>query len=110
MEEHVGRWWHNALDHLTQASNQAFAVHLPDVQSSIGMMFRAAGGDTTLRIACASDQAVGGVRAWIARLAGSGERAELPALDSEVVALPSTVSVFANLDLNRELFIWLSIL
>ncbi|MBK7655196.1 MAG: VWA domain-containing protein [Burkholderiaceae bacterium] len=110
MEEHVGRWWHNALDHLTQASNQAFAVHLPDVQSSIGMMFRAAGGDATLRIACASDQAVGGVRAWIARLAGSGERAELPALDSEVVALPSTVSVFANLDLNRDLFIWLAIL
>ena len=110
MEEHVGRWWHTALDHLTQASNKAFAVHLSDVQGSIGTMFRAAGGDAALRIASASEQAIGGPRAWMARLAGSGERAELPVLDSEVVALPSTVSVFADLALNRDLFVWLAML
>ena len=73
-------------------------------------MFRAAGGDATLRIGAASDQAVGGARTWIARLAGNGERADLPVLDGEVVALPKSVSVFPDSDLNRDLFIWLALL
>jgi len=80
------------------------------MQKSIGIMFRAAGGAAVVRIAPASAQAVGGQRHWLQKLAGSGGRADCAQLEPEVLALPSTLAVFDDVQLNRDLYLWLALL
>jgi nitric oxide reductase NorD protein len=109
MEEMVGRWWHNAVSRLAQRGNPEAAVHLKDVQKSIGVLFRAAGGSPALRLAPASEQRIGGSRTWMQRVAGSGGRADTARLEPDVLALPATLSVFDNKQLNRDLYLWLAI-
>ena len=110
MEEMVGRWWHAAMTRLTQPAHAQAAVHLPDVQKSIGLLFRAAGGPGSLRVAEAGTQRTGGPRPWLHRMAGSGERAALPVLEPEVLALPPSIAAFADPKLNRDLYLWLALL
>lgn len=110
MEELVGRWWHEALVRWTQPEHAASAVHLEDVKKSIGVLFRAAGGSGVTRLATASAQRTGGPRSWLHRIAGTGEHATLPVLEPEVFALPHTLAVFADPELNRDLYLWLALL
>ncbi len=110
MEEMVGRWWHQALTRWTQGENAAFAVRLEDMRKAIGVLFRAAGGSSSLRLAPVSAQRTGGPRPWLQRLAGSGEYAQFPVLEPEVLGLPASLAVFADAALNRELYLWLALL
>jgi len=86
------------------------AVALKDMQKPIGVLFRAAGGAAAVRIAPASAQAVGGQRHWLQRLAGSARRADCAQLEPDVLALPGTLAVFDDVQLNRDLYLWLALL
>lgn len=110
MEEMVGRWWHQAMMHLTRPEHAAHEVRLSEVRQTIALMFRAAGGVPSLRLAEASPQRVGGLRNWKQRLSGAGERATLCVLDAEVLALPPALALFADVTLNRDLYIWWAML
>jgi len=80
------------------------------MQKSIGILFHAAGGSVALRLAPASAQAVGGQRHWLQKLAGSGTRADIAQLEPDVLALPGTLAVFDDVQLNRDLYLWLAML
>jgi nitric oxide reductase NorD protein len=110
MEELVGRWWHQAITKVTRLDHPAAAVQLQDMQKTIGIFFRAAGGATALRFTPASMQAVGGQRHWLQKLAGSGQRADTAQLEPDVLALPATLAVFDDVQLNRDLYLWLAML
>lgn len=110
MEELVGRWWHEALVKLTTPAPTAATVHLADMRTTIGLMFRAAGGAGTARLAPASLQRTASAPHWLQRLAGSGGRAALPACDADVLALPDSLSVFDDRALNHDLYLWLALL
>lgn len=110
MEERVGRWWHSAITSIAASAYSESAVSLNDMQKSIGILFRAAGGSVALRLAPASAQAVGGERHWLQKIAGSGTRADIAQLDTDVLALPSTLAVFDDVQLNRDLYLWLAML
>ncbi len=110
MEELVGRWWHQAITKVTRLDHPAAAVQLQDIQKTIGIFFRAAGGPAALRFTPASMQAVGGQRHWLQKLAGSGQRADTAQLEPDVLALPATLAVFDNAQLNRDLYLWLAML
>jgi nitric oxide reductase NorD protein len=84
-------------------------VRLQDVQKTIGIMFRAAGGSAALRLTTATEQAVGGSRNWLQVIAGSGKRASIPVLEPDVLALPEYLAVFDSSELNRDLYLWLAI-
>lgn len=109
MEEMVGRWWHNAVTKLALQTHPQAVVHLSDVQKSIGILFRAAGGSSALRLAPASEQRVGGPRNWLQKVAGSGRRADMALLEPDVLALPASLAVFEDPTLNRDLYLWLAI-
>lgn len=109
MEEMVGRWWHNAVTRLAQRGHPESIIHLKDVQKSIGVLFRAAGGSAALRLAPASEQRSGGPRSWLQKVAGSGVRADTARLEPDVLALPASLSVFDEKYLNRDLYLWLAI-
>ena len=110
MEELVGRWWHQAITKVTRLDHPAAAVQLQDMQRAIGIFYRAAGGPAALRFAPASRQAVGGHRHWLQKLAGSGQRADTAQLEPDVLALPATLAVFDDAQLNRDLYLWLAML
>ena len=110
MEELVGRWWHQAITKATRLDHPVAAVHLQDMQKAIGIFFRAAGGAAALRFTPASQQAVGGQRHWLQKLAGSGQRADTAQLEPDVLALPATLAVFDDAQLNRDLYLWLAML
>ena len=110
MEELVGRWWHQAITKATRLDYPAAAVQLQDMQKTIGIFFRAAGGSATLRFTPASMQVMGGQRHWLQKLAGSGQRANTAQLEPDVLALPATLAVFDDAQLNRDLYLWLAML
>ena len=110
MEELVGRWWHQTITKMARQDHPAATVHLQDMQKSIGIFFRAAGGAPALRFAPASKQLVGGKRHWLQKLAGSGQRADTAQLEPDVLALPTTLAVFDSTQLNRDLYLWLAML
>ena len=109
MEEIVGKWWHQAVTRFACLEHPHAVVHLDEVKKSIGVLFRAAGGPPALRLAPASEQLVGAQRNWLQRMAGSGRRADTAQLEPDVLALPGSLAVFADHDLNRDLYLWLAI-
>ncbi len=110
MEEYIGNLWHQAVTRWADTAHHPHAVRLDDMQKPIGILFRAAGGLGTLRFMAASEQTIGGHRNWLQRMAGGGIRAALPVLEADVLALPPVLAVFDQTDLNRDLYLWLSLL
>lgn len=110
MEEVVGQIWDRWI---TRAADRAYpqaAVHLADMRKAIAMLFHAGGGPASTRLAEAGLSRHGGARTWLQRVAGSGERAALPVLDAQSLALPPVLAVFDDAALNRELYLWLAAL
>ena len=108
MEEWVGERWHRFIWRAADASHRDAEVRLEDVQRAVQMLFRAGGGDPVVRVAPATAQKIGGPRGWLQKVAGQGERAALPSLDGETLALPPVIAVFADAQLNRDLYLWLA--
>lgn len=110
MEAWIGRQWHRFISHAADRQHAAAAVHLPEMQRAIAMLFRAAGGAPAVRVAPAADRLTGGPRGWLQRVAGSGTHAATGLLESEALSLPPQIAVFADAALNRALYLWLAAL
>ena len=108
MEEWVGAQWHRFINKAANREHAQAAVHLPDVQRAIGMLFRAGGGGHAVRVAPATRVRSGGPRGWLERVAGSGTHAATGRLEPEALSLPPTVAVFDDAALNRSLYLWLA--
>ncbi len=110
MEEWIGERWHRLIDRAADRSFAAQGVALAEVERSVGLLYRAAGGAPALRVVPAAQVRIGGPRTWLQRVAGSGQRAALPQLDSDTLALPPRLAVFDDAALNRDLYLWLAVL
>ena len=110
MEEWVGQWWHRAITRAADVSHSESRVRLEEMRQSIGLLFRAGGGPATVRVAPVADSRHGGARGWLQRMAGTGLRAAQSRLDGETLALPPDIAVFADRELNRDLYVWLAAL
>ena len=108
MEEWVGAQWDRFIQRAASRQHAHAAVHLPEVQRAIGMLFRAGGGASAVRVASVTESQVGGPRGWLERIAGSGTHAATARIEPEVLSLPPTVAVFDDAALNRALYLWLA--
>ena len=72
MEEWVGAQWHRLITHLADDGHPEASVTLDEMARPITLLFRAGGGASTLRIAPAAAQGVGGPRGWLQRVAEIG--------------------------------------
>ncbi|HET6787395.1 MAG TPA: VWA domain-containing protein, partial [Aquabacterium sp.] len=93
---------------MAEPSRPEAVVRLQDLSAQLGVIFRAMGGAPHWRLATATEQHHQGARGWMQRLAGGGDRAALPVLDAETLALPPELSVFDQALLNRDLYLWLA--
>lgn len=110
MEEWVGQIWHKMVSRAADSDYQQAAVRLEEVRQSVAMMFRALGGEKGLRIESATETRHGARRSFLQRIAGSGQQIELAWCDRESLRLPSRIACFSQIELNRQLYLWLAAL
>ena len=110
MEEKVGELWHRMI---TRAANIRYpdaAVHLEEIEVTIGIMFRALGGDGGLEVSVANATEHGARRGLLQRIAGSNRRIELAWRDEQSLRLPASIDCFPEKSLNHYLYTWLAAL
>ncbi|MGI9215466.1 MAG: nitric oxide reductase activation protein NorD, partial [Hydrogenophaga sp.] len=110
MEEWVGQQWDRFIRRAAHRQHDAAAVSLSEVQRTLALMFRAAGGAHAVRLSPASERRVGGARDWVQRMAGTGTHAATGRLEPEALSLPPSIAVHADPALNRSLYLWLAAL
>ena len=107
MEEFVGALWDRIVKRAARRDYPESAVRLEGIENMLGVLFRALGGDAGLRVTAAALQRHGARRRFLERIAGSGERSPRAALDGLTLRLPEQIALFAQRDLNRDLYLWL---
>ena len=110
MEEWIGGIWDRWITQTARRDHPGAAVHLKDIEKTIGVLFRALGGDAGLRVAAAADTTHGARRRFLQRVAGAHERVAHAALDMETLRLPPSIAVFPAPTFNRDLYVWLAAL
>ncbi|MBU3720778.1 MAG: VWA domain-containing protein [Burkholderiaceae bacterium] len=110
MEEWVGGLWHRFITRQGQHDYPQAAVRLSEVQRSLGIVFRAMGGDAGVSIERAGAHVHGARRRLVERIAGTNERVSVARLDRERFRLPQRIACFPKHEWNRNLYIWLGAL
>ena len=110
MEEQVGEIWHKLVTRMAGNGNASASVSLTDVQKTIGIFFRALGGDGGLQIESADATVNYAQRNWMQRLAGTNTKIQLAWRDDRSLRLPQEISWFDKTELNKDLYFWLSAL
>ncbi len=110
MEEWIGGIWDRWISQTARRDHPHAGVELKDIEKTLGVMFRALGGDAGLRVAAAADTTHGARRGFLQRVAGANERAAHAALDRETLRLPPRLAVLPAPTLNRDLYVWLAAL
>lgn len=110
MEEWVGGLWDRFITRAATVDFPAAAVTLPDMEKTLGIVFRAFGGDSGLRVQSAVSAQHDARRGLLARIAGTGLKATHAAVDGATLRLPARIALFSDASLNRDLYVWLAAL
>ncbi|MFO7527521.1 MAG: VWA domain-containing protein [Marinobacter sp.] len=110
MEEWVGYKWHEYITRQALGEFPEHAVHLKDEALSLGILFRALGGDPALSLVTAEPRHFRLRRRFLHKLAGTHRKFELAWRDDQNLRLPERVALFPSKSLNRDLYLWLAAL
>jgi nitric oxide reductase NorD protein len=110
MEEQVGALWHRVITRFADRRYPQAAARLQDLAPTLGILFRALGGDGGLQVEAADPRAHGARRGFLQWLAGTGDKAELAWRDDRSLRLPESIDCFPDPGLNRDLYLWLTAL
>lgn len=110
MEEYVGQLWHRWITQVADRRHAESAVTLDQVSHTVGVLFRAFGGDGGLRVEAAAESTHRARRTWVQRVAGTGQEVALAWRDAQTLRLPARIDVFPERALNRDLYLWLAAL
>lgn len=110
MEEAVGKIWHRFISRAADSGYPEAAVTLEEVATTVGVLFRALGGDGALQVKAAEATPINTRRNWLQRIAGSHREVALAWCDEDTLHLPARLAPFPERILNRELYLWLTAL
>jgi len=110
VEEQVGELWHRLVTRLAYQGYPKAVVTLAEVERTVGLMFRALGGDGGLQVTSADQVENRARRSWLQRLAGSQQRLMLAWRDDSYLRLPAQIDWLPERALNREIYLWLAAL
>jgi len=110
MEEQVGAIWHRFITRASERRYPEAAVRLEDMALTLGIVFRALGGDAGLEVKAGDDYRHGAGRGLLARIAGVSNRMALAWRDDRALLLPPVIDRFSEPTLNRDLYLWLAAL
>jgi len=110
MEEWVGSIWHK---YITRKANVEFddaRVHFDEVSKSVGVVYRALGGDSVKRVEAASGREYLTRKSFLQKISGDTQLVSLAWQDDESLRLPESLAIFPESSLNYDLYIWLAVL
>ncbi|MBI4696920.1 MAG: nitric oxide reductase [Gammaproteobacteria bacterium] len=107
MEEWVGGIWDRYITRRARRDHPQAAVRLAECEKTLGVLYRALGGDPGVRVAAVGATRHGARRRLLSRIAGTDEKAARAAIDGEALRLPPEIAVFRAPALNRDLYLWL---
>ena len=110
MEEWVGGLWHK---YITRKANPEFddaRVSFDEVSKSVGMIFRALGGNAVKRIEAATGREYLSRKSFLQKVSGDTQLVSLAWQDEESLRLPESLAIFDDKSLNYDLYIWLAVL
>ncbi|MDG3579947.1 nitric oxide reductase activation protein NorD [Rhizobium sp. YJ-22] len=109
LEETVGRAWHRLVGNTASWSRHPeHAVRLEDVRAVLAVCFRGFGGEGTVQIAPARGR-TSTHRLRLRQRVGLGEEKLVqPGRDHATLMLPGEIDLFADRNLNRDLYVWLA--
>jgi len=110
MEEWVGYKWHEYITRQALGEFPEHAVTLKDEARSLGIVFRALGGDPALSLVTAEPRHFRLRRRFLHKLAGTHRKFELAWRDEQNLRLPERLALFPSRSLNRDLYLWLAAL
>jgi nitric oxide reductase NorD protein len=110
MEEFVGKIWDRFITNRANRHYPDAIVHLDEVRHTVGIFFRALGGEGGLRVENATDSEVHARRSILQRIAGMGKTTQYAWRDEETLRLPDSIALFAEKQRNRDLYLWLTAL
>ncbi len=108
MEEWIGKHWHNFIAQRGSERYPQAAVMLDGYSKSLGLLFRAFGGDGGLKIDAIGDQQNIARRSWLQRLSGNHRHIPLAWRDQQSLSLPAQLDIFPTTQLNKDLYLWLT--
>ena len=110
MEEWVGGIWHKYITRKASTNFEHAVVNFSQVSKSVGIVYRALGGEAIKRVEAASNRDYLVRRSFLQKIAGENHQISLAWQDDESLRLPEKIAVFPVASLNRDLYIWLAVL
>ena len=110
MEEWVGKVWHQWVTRSVNHEYPQAQVNLDEMRKTLGIVLRALSGDAGLQIRQSTDVASNAPRNLMQRIAGTGLKTQAAWRDTESLNLPDSIALFPQRELNRELYLWLTVL
>ena len=110
MEEKVGEYWHKLITRIADNRYPGASVELTDIRNTIGIFFRALGGDGGLQVEAADATANPANRTWLQKVAGANTKIHLAWRDDRSLRLPPSIAWFEDPSLNRDMYFWLAAL
>ena len=107
-EEHVGEFWDKLINRASNTHYPDEVIYLHDIKKSLGIIFRAMGGDTSLGLEASSANEHHARKGILQRLGGSENKVELSWQDESALRLPYKLDIFPQKSLNRKLYLWLT--
>lgn len=110
MEEWVGGLWHKYITRKASTDYFDARVEFSEMSKSVGIIFRALGGDAVKRIEAASARDYVVRRSFLQKISGENQQISLAWQDADSLRLPESLAVFPTKDLNEDLYVWLAVL
>ncbi|MCK9503201.1 MAG: VWA domain-containing protein [Porticoccaceae bacterium] len=108
MEEFVGEIWHRIVSSKAQTDYDSAKVELAGLNQQLAPFYRGLGGCPGKLIEGAAPRRFNSRRSFIQRVAGSHKRFAVSWQDERSVRLPPLIACFADAELNRDLYFWLT--
>jgi len=109
LEETVGRAWHRLVGKAgSWPRHPGHAVRLEDVRPVLAVCFRGFGGEGAVQIAPARGRTSTHRLRLRERMGLGEEKLVQSGRDHATLMLPAEIDLFADRDLNRDLYIWLA--
>ncbi|HBZ94833.1 MAG TPA: nitric oxide reductase activation protein NorD, partial [Pseudomonas sp.] len=110
VEEWVGSVWHRFITRRSDPDFTHAQVQLSDQQRALALLFHAIGGASAVQIQAAQPRELLLRRGLLQQVAGTCRQMPVAWRDAQNMRLPSTLAVFPQAELNRELYRWLAML
>lgn len=107
MEEQVGSIYHRLITRAARTDFPQAAVRFEDISVTLGIVFRALGGEQSASLKSGYARPLPGRRNLLQRIAGTHKKHRISWMDGDNLYLPETIAVFPDTALNRDCYLWL---